>query len=103
MDPASLLPEPVLRRFCAKWRVRKLEVFGSAARGELRPGSDLDLLVTFDEDARWGIFEHMEMQDELSVLAGRPVDLVSRRAIERTKNEYRRRLILGQAKPLYAA
>jgi hypothetical protein len=43
---------------------------------------DIDLLVTFSADARWGLFEHKRMQNELAGLLGRSVDLISRRAIE---------------------
>ena len=43
---------------------------------------DIDLLVTFSSDARWGLFEHERVQNELAGLLGRSGDLISRRAIE---------------------
>ena len=64
---------------------------------------DVDLLVTFAHDARWGLFEHEHMQNELSGLLGRSVDLISRRAIESSRNAQRRNAILGSAVPVYVS
>lgn len=86
-----------LAAVCARWAVLRLEVFGSAARGQLRPDSDLDLLVTFDPAASWNAFDLMDMQDELERVVGRKVDLLTRRAVERSRNAYRREQILGSA------
>jgi hypothetical protein len=92
-----------LAEFCARWRVSELALFGSALRDDLAPDSDIDLLVTFAPDARWSLLDHIRMQTELSELLGRPVDLVSRRAIERSSNPLRKREILGAARSIYAA
>jgi hypothetical protein len=70
---------------------------------ELTPESDIDLLVSFAPDVQWGIFEHVEMEQELSDLAGRKVDLISRRAMEQSQNPIRRKAILDNATPLYVA
>lgn len=64
---------------------------------------DVDLLVTFAEDARWGLFEHEHMQNDLAELLGRHVDLISRRAIETSRNALRRDAILSSAVPVYVA
>lgn len=92
-----------LAAFCVKWKVQELALFGSYLHGRERQGSDLDLLVTFAPDAEWSLFDHMNMEDELARLAGRPVDLVSRKAIERSANPLRRAHILGQAETVYVA
>jgi hypothetical protein len=91
------LPEEALRTFCTRWRIRELALFGSALRADFRPDSDIDLLAAFDAGATWGLFDHVQMQQELATLLGRPVDLVSRRAIERSANPLRRQAILGSA------
>lgn len=103
MNPSAYVDPAYLADFCRRWKVDRLEVFGSVARGEERPDSDLDLLVTFSPDADWGLFEHARLEAELSDVVGRKVELVSRRAIERSSNPYRRHLILGEARPFYAA
>jgi hypothetical protein len=92
-----------LEAFCRRWKIRELAAFGSVLRGDFRSGSDVDLLVSFTPDAQVGLLEHATMQAELSELLGRKVDLVSRRAIERSANPIRRRAILDNAVPLYVA
>ena len=94
---------PRLEAFCRKWKICELAAFGSVLRGDFRPGSDVDLLVSFSPEAQVGLLEHVMMQEELSKLLGRKVDLVSRRAIEHSANPIRRRLILERAIPLYVA
>ena len=54
-----------------------MAVFGSAARGELRPDSDIDVLVEFEPGRRVGL-RFITIQDELTQLFGRPVDLNTR-------------------------
>ena len=63
--------------------VRSLAVFGSTARGEDEPNSDIDLLVELDPDARIGLIRFIGLQDRLSKLLGREVDLISRDALDR--------------------
>jgi len=89
--------------FCRKWKIIQLAVFGSAVRGQLRPDSDLDLLVAFAPDANWSIFDHYRMENELVVLFAREVDLVSRQAVEENPNWICRKEILNSAKVIYAA
>jgi predicted nucleotidyltransferase len=97
------LPASALAEFCARWHVRELALFGSALRDDFGPDSDIDLLVTFAPDSRWSLFDHARMENELEGLLGRKVDLVSRRAIERSQNWIRRDEILSTAKVVSAA
>ena len=68
-------------------------VFGSVARGTDGPESDLDLLVTFDEDA--GITDLLAMEEELAEWLTVPVDVVSARSSGRVIDR-----ALGEAVPL---
>jgi len=95
------LPYDALADYCRRWKITKLEVFGSILRDDFGPESDVDFLVTFDPAARWTLFDAIHAQDELAALVGRPVDLVSRRPIEKSENWMRRRLILDSARMLY--
>lgn len=97
LDPARLAA------FCDRWRILELALFGSGLRGTLQPESDLDFLVTFRPDAEWSLVDHVRMEEELSELVQRNVDLVSRRGIERSANSIRREAILAEARPVYAA
>lgn len=94
------LSEAALAEFCRRWKVIRLEIFGSALRDDFGPSSDVDFLYTFAEDARWG-WEFMNAWDELEQLVGRKVDLVSRKAVERSRNPLRQREILSTAKVVY--
>ena len=98
---APNLPMAELGGFCNRWQISALEMYGSAARGELRPDSDLDLLVTFRPSADWSLFDHVRMKRELETLTGRHVDLMTRRALERSRNWLLRREILGSARVVY--
>ncbi|MBM3568161.1 MAG: nucleotidyltransferase family protein [Alphaproteobacteria bacterium] len=97
LDPARL------SAFCARWKIARLELFGSAARGEAGPDSDLDILVTFRPEARWSLLKFVRMERELADLAGRQVDLVEREAVVESNNAIRKRSILDSAKPLFDA
>jgi predicted nucleotidyltransferase len=92
-----------LAAFCRRWKIRSLEVFGSVLREDFGPDSDLDMLVTFEPAAEWSLFDHLRMTGELAAIVGRDVDLVSRRAVERSHNWIRRQAILGSSRPFYDA
>jgi predicted nucleotidyltransferase len=64
-----------LMEFCKKNHIEKLSVFGSAIRGELRPDSDIDLLVEFEEGFTPGLFSIIKMEMQLTEMLARKVDL----------------------------
>jgi uncharacterized protein len=92
-----------IEEFCRHWRITEFAFFGSALRDDFRPDSDVDVLVTFAPDAGVSLFDMAHMQNELSQLLGRDVDLVSRRGIERSPNYLRRKSILSSLEVVYAA
>ena len=83
----------------ARDNVTELSLFGSAARGTLRPGSDVDLLVVFEEEAVVTLFTLVDLQTELSELFGRRVDLVPKGGLKQTLKP----AVLAEARVLYAA
>ena len=95
------IPKEKIADFCRKWKIVELSLFGSVLRDNFRPDSDVDILVTFSPDAEWSLLDHMAMEEELSAIFGRKVDLVNRRAIERSENYIRRKAILETAQPYY--
>lgn len=98
------LPDEEIRALCRRHRVAELALFGSALRGNLGPVSDVDFLVRFEHGAEQPWLGHFQdLEDDLSALLGRPVDLVDWDAIERSRNWIRRRAILSSAQRLYAA
>src|SRR5438552_7868931 len=93
----------VLRPFCQKHRIRRLDIFGSAARGLAAVGSDVDLLVTLHELRPPATAELLEMAGEAEELVGAPVDFVLRRSLEKSANRFARDDILASAVCLYGA
>lgn len=89
--------------FCRRWKVTELSLFGSVLREDFTPESDVDVLVTFSAEARWGLFDMVRMEDDLGRVLGRKVDLVEREAVERSENYIRRRRVLGSLEPVYVA
>ena len=88
--------------FCQRWQIIEFSLFGSILRNDFRPDSDIDVLVTFAPNATWTLFDHVDMQDELQEILGRPIDLVSRHGIENSRNYLRRQAILDSAQVIYA-
>jgi predicted nucleotidyltransferase len=76
------LSESQIAEICRRHHVKELAVFGSAARGELRPDSDIDMLVDFLPHARPGLLGLSAMMRELSALLGRRVDLAVKPALK---------------------
>lgn len=94
------VPPELLEALCRRWRVRELALFGSAVRDDFGPGSDVDVLVSFDEDAPRSLWDLITMRDELGALFGRPVDLVEREGL---RNCFRRQRILETRRVIYAS
>ena len=94
------LPLDALESFCRKWRVRELALFGSVLREDFSPESDVDVLVTFDQEAPWSLWDVIAMRGELEQMLGRKVDLLEKDAI---RNPFRRREILRTYQVVHAA
>lgn len=97
------VPGKELDAFCRKWRITELALFGSVLREDFRTDSDIDVLVTFREDAPWSLWDIVHMGDELEQILGRPVDIAGRSAVETSENCIRRKRILESARTVYAA
>lgn len=92
-----------LAAYCRKWRIRRLELFGSILGDEFGPESDADVLVTFDREAKLSLLDLVRAEQELAALVGRSVDLAERDSIERSRNWIRRRSKLESARTIYDA
>lgn len=103
IDPKIHIPREQITEFCRRWKITEFALFGSVLRDDFGPESDVDVLVTFAQDAQWSLLDHVEMQDELKAILGRNVDLVSRRGIEKSRNQLRRKEILESAEVYHAA
>jgi predicted nucleotidyltransferase len=93
------VPKRKLQALCRKYRIRKLSVFGSAARGDATADSDVDLMVEFERERAPSLWDFPEMQKEFSALfGGRRVDLVPPRVMD---NPHRRKSITRDLRVLY--
>jgi len=96
------LSDEALEAFCRKWKIREFALFGSVLRDDFGPDSDVDVLVSFQPEAEWDLFDVVDMQNELAAIFGRKVDLLDREAVEQSRNPFRRRGILSNARVVYA-
>ena len=100
--PAKLrIPKKEIAALCRKYGVRKLSLFGSAARGEMKPESDVDLMLEFDPASKTSLWDYPAMQEDFSALFDhRKVEFASPEIL---RNPFRRKTILPDLKTLYEA
>jgi len=96
--PTLRIPKARLAGFCKKHHIRRLALFGSVLRPDFGPKSDIDVLVEFEPDHIPGL-AFFGMQDELSKIFGRKVDLNTPGFL----SKYFREQVLKEAKEIYAA
>ncbi len=101
MDFSSEVIQDNIRQFCKRWKITRLELFGSAVHGNFSSSSDIDLLVEFDLSFHRTLSDQIKMQEELEDIFGRQVDFVVRKTIENSPNPYKRESILNHTRELY--
>jgi predicted nucleotidyltransferase len=95
----GIRPEAIAE-FCRRHRIQELSFFGSVLRDDFRPDSDVDVLVDFDAQATPSLFDFIEIEEELSRLVGRPIDLIGKSGLQ---NPFRRHEILRTRQVIFAA
>ena len=103
MNAQIEIPREQLIDFCQRWKVKEFALFGSVLREDFRADCDIDVLLTFQPEIAWSLFDLGAMQQELAELFGRSVDILTRRGVERSHNPYRRKAILESAQVIHAA
>ncbi len=96
------VPMSAIAAFCSRWNVGELALFGPVLRDDFGPESDIDVIVQFKSERTPGLFGLVGMQEELAGLLGRRVDLVTRAAVEQSRNYIRRKAVLESARVLYS-
>ena len=86
--------------FCRRWHVAELWMFGSAARGEMTPSSDVDLMIRFKAGSEISTWDWPAMTDQLESIFGSRVDLLTQAVLD---NPFRRQSILADRQVLFAA
>ena len=90
------IPQERIEAFCRENGIRRLAIFGSVLRDDFRPDSDIDVLVEFKAGVRVGL-AFIRMQDDLSSILGRPVDLNTPNSL----SKYFQQEVLEEAEVLY--
>jgi predicted nucleotidyltransferase len=98
MPQAIAIPQNQIDSFCRRNGIRRLALFGSVLRDDFGPESDIDVLVEFEPNTRTGL-RFFAMQDELSAILGRKVDLNTPACLSR----YFREQVLAEAQDFYVA
>lgn len=96
------IPQDDITAWCERWQVVEFALFGSVLRQDFDQDSDVDVLITFADDAQPTLFTLSEMGAELEAMLGRRVDLLTSKGVEQSENYLRKHAILGSAQVFYA-
>lgn len=97
------VPDDKIAAFFRKNHIHSFAFFGSVLRDDFGPNSDVDVLVEFEPGKEPGLMDLVRMQNELTEVMGRKVDMVERKAVERSENYIRRRYVLQSLETVYVA
>ncbi len=93
------IPQKQIKRYCQRYHIKKLALFGSFLREDFGSDSDIDILVEFEKGHTPGFFDLHRMQEQLSTLFnGRKIDLRTPADLSR----YFREKVVSNAEVLYA-
>jgi len=96
----SIIDKKSVEAIARKWKIKELAVFGSVLGDNFNEESDVDILIQFESETRYNLFDFVDLKDELENIFGRSVDLVEKSGI---RNPFRRKEILQTARTIYAA
>jgi predicted nucleotidyltransferase len=95
------IPLEKIVSFCTKWNISEFAFFGSVLREDFDPkNSDIDVMITLVPGQKWG-WEIVTMKEELELIFNRSIDLVTKKAIENSKNPFRKKEILESYQVVY--
>lgn len=97
MRSAICIDKETIKAFCQRHHIRKLAIFGSALRDDFTPESDVDVLVEFEPGYRIGFIGFSRIQNELSAILQRNVDLNTPNSL----SKYFRNEVLREAEVVY--
>jgi predicted nucleotidyltransferase len=97
------LPKDRIVEFCKKWKIREFSLFGSVLRADFHPQSDIDVIVDFENDKAYSLLDLISMQDELETIFGRKIDLITRTALDQSRNYIRRKAIKSSMEVIYVS
>jgi len=97
------IQEEQLGEICKKYKIRELAIFGSALREDFNEKSDVDLLVEFKPNSGISLFDIVDLKEAFESFLGREVDIVSKKAIQMSRNYLKKKAILDNYRVIYAS
>src|SRR5512136_1963231 len=101
MHPLIRSRDLEIAAFCRKGHIRELQVFGSVTTNHFQPDSDIDIMVDFPPGIRHSLIQLAQMEEELEGIYGRRIDLLTRQAVEQSRNYIRKKSILLSPEKVY--
>jgi uncharacterized protein len=98
--PRTEIDDAIISSLAKKYRIRELAFFGSILRDDFNDASDIDMLVEFEPQTDYSLFDLMEIEEEFSKALDRRVDFIEKAGL---RNPYRKEKILRTARTVYAA
>jgi len=98
--PNIKIDEKVLAKLARQYKIHELGIFGSVLREDFSDESDIDIIVEFEQDTEYSLFDIMKIKEEFEMLFGKEIDLIEKNGL---RNPYRRESILNSMKVIYAA
>lgn len=98
--PKISINENELIEIVKNFKIKEIYFFGSILREDFSASSDIDILIVFQENSNYSLFELMDLKEKLELCLNRKVDIVEKDGIT---NPYRRKEILSTARRIYAA
>ena len=83
-----------------KWGVKEFSIFGSVLGEDFKEDSDIDVLIQFEPDSQYSLFDLVDLKEELEEIFNRTVDIVEKSSI---RNPFRKKEILRTARVIYVA
>ena len=96
-----IIQDEKLKESCSNFSIKELSLFVSALRSDFNSDSDIDLLVEFKPDSGISLFDLVDLKKEFKKVFGREVDIVSKNAVKRSRNYFRKKGILENFKVIY--
>ena len=92
------ISEDFIKSFSKKWKIKEFAMFGSILRNDFDKNSDIDVLLTFSQNAKISLLDFVIMQDELKSVFHREVDIIEKNALN---NPYRKKEIMNNFRVVY--
>jgi predicted nucleotidyltransferase len=96
--PNIEIDENFIIEIAKKYNIRELSLFGSVLRNDFSINSDIDMLIEFNKNTNYSYFDLQEIEEKLSAILKRPVDLVEKESIT---NPFKRKVILNSTRKIY--